>query len=153
MSVSAVFTTPSSQGEQGRIPLRQAAERRRVIEEGGKGAGIHASKASRDIAEVKLQEANSNMLASTLISEGRATRRSLKRQESAARRYRRRRRAYRELRAIVIGRWEALLGRGSQPRTARQKDATSRDGGPRADLHATSGMAAGRERLDALPAA
>ncbi len=137
------------QGKIGMILSGKPQERRRLIEE---AAGITRYKARKGIAEVKLQEATSNLLRlDDVISEVERALRSLKRQASAARRYQEKEKEYRELlEQVLLGRWAALAGRLAQLRAALE-GATSREAALAADLHRDeAALAAGRERLDEL---
>src|SRR5215216_4368523 len=81
------------QGKIGMILSGKPQERRKLIEE---AAGITRYKARKGIAEVKLQEATSNLLRlDDVISEVERALRSLKRQASAARRYQEKEKEYR----------------------------------------------------------
>ncbi len=137
------------QGKIGMILSGKPQERRRLIEE---AAGITRYKARKGIAEVKLQEATSNLLRlDDVISEVERALRSLKRQASAARRYQEKEKEYRELLELVLlGRWAALAARLAHLRSSLE-DATSREAALTADLHRDeASLAAGRERLDDL---
>ncbi|HEX3555018.1 MAG TPA: chromosome segregation protein SMC [Thermoanaerobaculia bacterium] len=137
------------QGKIGMILSGKPQERRRLIEE---AAGITRYKARKGIAEVKLQEATSNLLRlDDVISEVERALRSLKRQASAARRYQEKEKEYRELLELVLlGRWASLAARLAHLR-ASLADATSREAALTADLHRDeAALAAGRERLDEL---
>ncbi|HKI01140.1 MAG TPA: chromosome segregation protein SMC [Thermoanaerobaculia bacterium] len=137
------------QGKIGMILSGKPQERRKLIEE---AAGITRYKARKGIAEVKLQEATSNLLRiDDVISEVERALRSLKRQASAARRYQEKEKEYRELlEQVLLGRWAALSARLAGLKT-RIEDATSREAGLAADLHRDeAALAAGRQRLDEL---
>jgi chromosome segregation protein len=137
------------QGKIGMILSGKPQERRKLIEE---AAGITRYKARKGVAEVKLQEAMSNLLRlDDVISEVERALRSLKRQAGAARRYQEKEKEYRELlEAVLLGRWAALAARLAELK-ARIEDSTSREAGLAADLHRDeAALAAGRERLDEL---
>ncbi|HEX4963735.1 MAG TPA: chromosome segregation protein SMC [Thermoanaerobaculia bacterium] len=137
------------QGKIGMILSGKPQERRKLIEE---AAGITRYKARKGIAEVKLQEATSNLLRlDDVISEVERALRSLKRQASAARRYQEKEKEYRELlEQVLLGRWAALAARLAHLR-ASLEDATSREAALAADLHRDeAALAAGRERLEEL---
>ena len=137
------------QGKIGMILSGKPQERRKLIEE---AAGITRYKARKSVAEVKLQEAMSNLLRlDDVISEVERALRSLKRQASAARRYQEKEKEYRELlEQVLLGRWAALAARLAELR-ANIEDATAREAALAADLHRDeAGLAAGRERLDEL---
>ncbi len=137
------------QGKIGMILSGKPQERRKLIEE---AAGITRYKARKSVAEVKLQEAMSNLLRlDDVISEVERALRSLKRQAGAARRYQEKEKEYRELlEAVLLGRWAALSARLAELK-GRIEDTTSREAGLAADLHRDeAALAAGRERLDEL---
>jgi chromosome segregation protein len=137
------------QGKIGMILSGKPQERRKLIEE---AAGITRYKARKGIAEIKLQEAMSNLLRlDDVISEVERALRSLKRQAGAARRYQEKEKEYRELlEAVLLGRWAALAARLAELKT-RLEETTSREAGLAADLHRDeAALAAGRERLDEL---
>ncbi|HEY4573228.1 MAG TPA: AAA family ATPase, partial [Thermoanaerobaculia bacterium] len=137
------------QGKIGMILSGKPQERRKLIEE---AAGITRYKARKSIAEIKLQEAMSNLLRlDDVISEVERALRSLKRQASAARRYQEKEKEYRELlEAVLLGRWAALSARLAELK-GRIEDATSREAALAADLHRDeAALVAGRERLDEL---
>ena len=137
------------QGKIGMILSGKPQERRKLIEE---AAGITRYKARKGIAEIKLQEAMSNLLRlDDVISEVERALRSLKRQAGAARRYQEKEKEYRELlEAVLLGRWAALAARLDELKT-RLEETTSREAGLAADLHRDeAALAAGRERLDEL---
>jgi chromosome segregation protein len=137
------------QGKIGMILSGKPQERRKLIEE---AAGITRYKARKSIAEVKLQEAMSNLLRlDDVISEVERALRSLKRQAGAARRYQEKEKEYRELlEAVLLGRWAALSARLAELK-GRIEDATSREAALAADLHRDeASLVAGRERLDEL---
>lgn len=137
------------QGKIGMILSGKPQERRKLIEE---AAGITRYKARKSVAELKLQEATSNLLRlDDVISEVERALRSLKRQASAARRYQEKETEYRELlEQVLLGRWAALSARLTALK-ARIEDSTSREAGLAADLHRDeAALAAGRERLDEL---
>src|SRR3954453_8332893 len=137
------------QGKIGMILSGKPQERRKLIEE---AAGITRYKARKSIAEIKLQEAMSNLLRlDDVISEVERALRSLKRQAGAARRYQEKEKEYRELlEAVLLGRWAALAARLGELK-GRIEDATSREAALAADLHRDeAALVAGRERLDEL---
>ena len=137
------------QGKIGMILSGKPQERRKLIEE---AAGITRYKARKSVAELKLQEAMSNLLRlDDVISEVERALRSLKRQAGAARRYQEKETEYRQLlEQVLLGRWAALAARLSELKD-RIEDATSREAALAADLHRDeAALAAGRERLDDL---
>jgi chromosome segregation protein len=137
------------QGKIGMILSGKPQERRKLIEE---AAGITRYKARKSIAEVKLQEATSNLLRlDDVISEVERALRSLKRQASAARRYQEKEVEYRVLlEKVLLGRWSLMSVRLAELK-ALIEDSTSREAGLAADLHRDeAALAAGRERLDEL---
>ena len=137
------------QGKIGMILSGKPQERRKLIEE---AAGITRYKARKSVAEVKLQEAMSNLLRlDDVISEVERALRSLKRQAGAARRYQEKEKEYRELlEQVLLGRWAALSARLAELKT-RIEETTSREAALAADLHRDeASLAAGRERLDEL---
>jgi chromosome segregation protein len=137
------------QGKIGMILSGKPQERRKLIEE---AAGITRYKARKSVAELKLQEAMSNLLRlDDVISEVERALRSLKRQAGAARRYQEKETEYRQLlEQVLLGRWAALAARLAELKD-RIEDATSREAGLAADLHRDeASLAAGRERLDDL---
>jgi chromosome segregation protein len=137
------------QGKIGMILSGKPQERRKLIEE---AAGITRYKARKSVAEVKLQEAMSNLLRlDDVISEVERALRSLKRQAGAARRYQEKEKEYRELlEAVLLGRWAALAARLAELK-AGIEGSTSREAALAADLHRDeAALAAGRERLDEL---
>ena len=137
------------QGKIGMILSGKPQERRKLIEE---AAGITRYKARKSVAEVKLQEAMSNLLRlDDVISEVERALRSLKRQASAARRYQEKEVEYRKLlEEVLLGRWSSLAFRLLDLKS-RIEEATSREAALAADLHRDeAALAAGRERLDEL---
>ncbi|MFL6193091.1 MAG: chromosome segregation protein SMC [Thermoanaerobaculia bacterium] len=137
------------QGKIGMILSGKPQERRKLIEE---AAGITRYKARKSVAELKLQEAMSNLLRlDDVISEVERALRSLKRQAGAARRYQEKEKEYRELlEQVLLGRWAALAARLAELK-GRIEDATSREAALAADLHRDeAALAAGRQRLDEL---
>ena len=137
------------QGKIGMILSGKPQERRKLIEE---AAGITRYKARKSVAELKLQEATSNLLRlDDVISEVERALRSLKRQASAARRYQEKETEYRDLlEQVLLGRWAAFSFRLTTLK-ARIEDSTSREAALAADLHRDeAALAAGRERLDEL---
>jgi chromosome segregation protein len=111
------------QGKIGMILSGKPQERRKLIEE---AAGITRYKARKSVAELKLQEAMSNLLRlDDVISEVERALRSLKRQAGAARRYQEKEKEYRELlEGVLLGRWAALAARLTELK-GRIEDATS----------------------------
>src|SRR5215203_4164980 len=137
------------QGKIGMILSGKPQERRKLIEE---AAGITRYKARKGIAEVKLQEATSNLLRiDDVISEVERALRSLKRQASAARRYQEKEVEYRQLlETVLLGRWAALAARLAELK-GKIEETSTREAGLAADLHRDeASLAQGRERLDAL---
>src|ERR1700712_4681054 len=137
------------QGKIGIILSGKPQERRKLIEE---AAGITRYKARKGIAEIKLQEAMSNLLRlDDVISEVERALRSLKRQAGAARRYQEKEKEYRELlEAVLLGRWAALAARLAELKGGIE-GSTSREAALAADLHRDeAALAAGRQRLDEL---
>ncbi len=137
------------QGKIGLILSGKPQERRKLIEE---AAGITRYKARKSIAEIRLQEAMSNLLRlDDVISEVERALRSLKRQAGAARRYQEKEIEYRQLlEQVLLGRWAALAARLAELKE-RIEETTSREAGLAADLHRDeAALAAGRERLDEL---
>ncbi len=136
------------QGKIGMILSGKPQERRKLIEE---AAGITRYKARKSVAEVKLQEAMSNLLRlDDVISEVERALRSLKRQAGAARRYQEKEKEYRELlEGVLHGRWSNLHADLWQLKAGIEA-ATSREAALAADLHRDeAALAAGREQLDA----
>jgi chromosome segregation protein len=137
------------QGKIGMILSGKPQERRKLIEE---AAGITRYKARKTVAEVKLQEAMSNLLRlDDVISEVERALRSLKRQASAARRYQEKEKEYRELLELVLlGRWGSLSAKLDALRREIE-EATSREAELAADLHRDeAALAADRQKLDDL---
>src|SRR5215217_2728865 len=137
------------QGKIGMILSGKPQERRKLIEE---AAGITRYKARKSVAEIKLQEAMSNLLRlDDVISEVERALRSLKRQAGAARRYQEKEVEYRELlEKVLAGRWASLSARLHELRS-KIEEASTREAGLAADLHRDeAALAAGRERLDQL---
>ncbi|HLE84251.1 MAG TPA: chromosome segregation protein SMC, partial [Thermoanaerobaculia bacterium] len=137
------------QGKIGMILSGKPQERRKLIEE---AAGITRYKARKRVAEVKLEEARANLLRlDDVIGEVERALRSLKRQASAARRYKEQHAAYRELlERVLAGRWRRLRERLEELR-AELEAALSADAALAADLHRREAeLAAGRETLDRL---
>ncbi|HEX6200334.1 MAG TPA: chromosome segregation protein SMC, partial [Thermoanaerobaculia bacterium] len=138
--------------EQGRIGMilsGKPQERRRLIEE---AAGITRYKARKRLAEVKLEEARANLLRlDDVVGEVERALRSLKRQASAARRFKEKQGEYRELlERVLTGRWRRLQERLAELRRELQA-ALSRDAALAADLHRREAeVAEGREVLDRL---
>jgi len=139
------------QGKIGLILSGKPQERRKLIEE---AAGITRYKARKNVAEVKLQEATSNLLRlDDVISEVERALRSLKRQANAARRYQEKEKEYRVLlEQVLVGRWLALTAQLAELKS-RIEEATSREAALAADLHRDeAALAAGRERLEEVAA-
>ncbi len=96
--------------EQGRIGMilsGKPQERRRLLEE---AAGITRYKTRKRVAEVKLSEAEANLMRlDDIVSEVERALRRLKRQASAARRYQEREAEYHQLlEGVLLGRWSTL---------------------------------------------
>ncbi len=139
------------QGKIGMILSGKPQERRRLIEE---AAGITRYKARKRIAEIKLEEARANLLRlDDVIGEVERALRSLKRQASAARRYKEKQAEHRELlERVLLGRWRRLAGRIEGLRVELEAG-LSRDAALAAELHRREAeLAAGREELDRLAA-
>src|SRR3954451_669568 len=121
------------QGKIGMILSGKPQERRKLIEE---AAGITRYKARKSIAEIKLQEAMSNLLRiADVISEVERALRSLKRQASSARRYQEKEVEYRQLlEQVLLGRWATLAARLATLK-AQIEEASTREAGLAADLH------------------
>jgi len=137
------------QGKIGLILSGKPQERRKLIEE---AAGITRYKARKNVAEVKLEEATSNLLRlDDVISEVERALRSLKRQASAARRYQEKEKEYRALlEQVLLGRWSAMAALLAELKS-RIEETTSREAALAADLHRDeAALAAGRERLEEL---
>ncbi len=137
------------QGKIGMILSGKPQERRRLLEE---AAGITRYKARKRLAEVKLEEAAANLLRlDDIISEVERALRSLKRQASAARRYKTKEQEYRDLLMhVLLGRW-ALLRDRMGDLEEELGGLTDRD----AELTATlsrqeAALASGREELDEI---
>ena len=137
------------QGKIGMILSGKPQERRKLLEE---AAGITRYKARKRVAEVKLEEATSNLLRlDDIISEVERALRSLKRQAGAARRFKAREADYRTFRDQVLrGRWYLL--RSDLERLGETLSGhVDRDARLAADLHRDeAALATGREALDAL---
>ena len=137
------------QGKIGMILSGKPQERRKLLEE---AAGITRYKERKRVAEVKLEEALSNLSRlDDIISEVERALRSLKRQASAARRFQAKEREYHELlKQVLLGRWWLLRGRLDSV-DGQLAELLNRD----AELAATlargeAQLAEGREALDAL---
>ena len=139
------------QGKVGMILSGKPQERRKLLEE---AAGITRYKQRKRIAELKLEEATGNLLRlDDVISEVERSLRSLKRQASAARRFKTKQDEYRKLlRRVLAGRWSAA----HQRLTAVAEElagAQQREAGLAAELsRGEAELAAGRERLEELAA-
>lgn len=137
------------QGKIGMILSGKPQERRKLLEE---AAGITRYKERKRIAEVKLEEASSNLLRlDDIISEVARSLRSLKRQAGAARRFQEKQKLYREvLKQVLLGRWSLLRGR-LESLDEDLRTLTDRDAELSSDLHRNeASLVAGRERLDEL---
>jgi len=140
--------------EQGRIGMilsGKPQERRKLLEE---AAGITRYKQRKRLAEMKLEEATANLLRlDDVVFEVERSLRSLKRQASAARRYRRKQAEYRRLfRWVLLRRWSAVRDRlsGLENRLA---SAVDREAETTARLHRDdAALTEGRERLEDLAA-
>jgi len=138
--------------EQGRIGMilsGKPQERRKLLEE---AAGITRYKARKNIAEVKLEEATANLLRlDDIVAEVERALRSLKRQASAARRYKEKESEYRGLLArVLVGRHRLQSARLAELR-AQLEAATAGEAAVAADLYRDeAAIAAGREQLEAL---
>ncbi|MEM8930087.1 MAG: AAA family ATPase, partial [Acidobacteriota bacterium] len=137
------------QGKIGMILSNKPAERRKLLEE---AAGITRYKARKRVAEVKLEETLGNLMRlDDIISEVERSLRSLKRQASAARRYKAKEAEYHDLlRRTLLGRWVLQKGR-LDGLGGRVEGLENRE----AELTATlgkdeAGLAADREELDKL---
>ena len=140
------------QGRIGQILSGKPQERRRLLEE---AAGITKYKERRRIAEIKLEEARDNLSRlDDIVSEVERSLRSLKRQAGAARRFKERQSAYRELlHTVLLGRWSALHGRLAEAQR-RLAELNDRDAASTAELQtAEAELLRGREDLDELAAA
>jgi chromosome segregation protein len=139
------------QGKVGMILSGKPQERRRLLEE---AAGITRYKQRKRIAEIKLEEATANLQRlDDVISEVERSLRSLKRQASAARRYRTKQEEYRSLlRRVLAGRWSAAHTKLTAV-AADLAAAQEREAGLAAELsRGEAELAAGRERLEELAA-
>ena len=137
------------QGKIGMILSGKPQERRRLIEE---AAGITRYKQRKRLAEMKLEEATANLLRlEDVISEVERSLRSLKRQASAARRYKRKQAEYRRLfRWVLLQRWAAIRDRLAGL-DERLTEAVDREAEASAVLHRDeAALAEGRERLEEL---
>jgi chromosome segregation protein len=137
------------QGQVESILSGKPQERRRLIEE---AAGITKYKARKRVAEIKLEEANANLqrLEDVILEVERSVR-SLKRQASAARRYRENEAEQnRLLGAVLLRRWDLVQARLVELRR-RLADLRGQDAELQAALHrAEATLAAGREEAEAL---
>ena len=137
------------QGQIGMILSGKPQERRKLLEE---AAGVTRYKERRRIAEFKLEESLANLARlDDILSEVARSRRSLKRQANAARRYRQRQIEYRELRGKVLNaRWAALDGRLREGRKAIEL-ASAREAELTADLSRKEAtLASSREGFEEL---
>ena len=137
------------QGKIGMILSGKPQERRRLLEE---AAGITRYKARKRIAEVKLEEANANLLRlDDIVSEVERALRSLKRQANAARRYQEKEGEYHSLlRQVLLGRW-ALLLETTREVEDELEGLIERDAELSANLHrGEASLASGREELEEL---
>jgi chromosome segregation protein len=137
------------QGQVDSILSGKPQERRRLIEE---AAGITKYKARKRVAEIKLEEANANLerLEDVILEVERSVR-SLKRQASAARRYRENEAEHeRLLGAVLLRRWDAVQTRLAEIRR-RLGDLRTADAELAATLHAgEASLASEREQTEAL---
>jgi chromosome segregation protein len=137
------------QGQIGMILSGKPQERRKLLEE---AAGVTRYKERRRIAEFKLEESLANLARlDDILSEVERSRRSLKRQANAARRYRQRQIEYQELLGKVLNaRWAALHGRLRAGRKAIEL-ASAREAELTADLsRREAALAAAREAFEEL---
>ena len=137
------------QGQIGMILSGKPQERRKLLEE---AAGVTRYKERRRIAEFKLEESLANLSRlDDVLSEVERSRRSLKRQANAARRYRERQIEYQELRGKVLNaRWAALDERLREGRKAIEL-ATAREAELTADLsRREAALASSREDFEEL---
>ena len=137
------------QGKIGMILSGKPQERRRLLEE---AAGITRYKARKRLAEIKLEEATANLLRlDDIVSEVERSLRSLKRQASAARRYKEKETEYRDLlRQVLLGRW-ALLRERMGNVESELAVLVDRDAELTATLHRDEAtLAEGREEIDEL---
>ena len=135
------------QGKIGMILSGKPRERRKLLEE---AAGITRYKERKRIAEIKLEEALGNLLRlDDIVSEVSRALRSLKRQASTARRYKRLQAEYNDLlKQVLLGRW-ALLSTRLTGLTEELGERTDQDAALAADLHRDEAtLAEGRETLD-----
>ncbi|HVR28179.1 MAG TPA: AAA family ATPase [Thermoanaerobaculia bacterium] len=137
------------QGQVESILSGKPQERRRLIEE---AAGITKYKARKRVAEMKLEEANANLerLEDVILEVERSVR-SLKRQASAARRFRENEAEYnRLLGAVLLRRWDAFEASLAEIRR-RLADLRGQEAELAATLHrAEASLASGREATEAL---
>ena len=137
------------QGQVDSILSGKPQERRRLIEE---AAGITKYKARKRVAEIKLEEANANLqrLEDVILEVERSVR-SLKRQASAARRYRENEAEHtRLLGAVLLRRWDAVQSNLAEVRR-RLGDLRAADAELGAALHAAEArLAAAREETEAM---
>ena len=137
------------QGQVETILSGKPQERRRLIEE---AAGITKYKARKRVAEIKLEEANGNLqrLEDVILEVERSVR-SLKRQASAARRYRENEAEHGHLLgAVLLRRWDAVQARLHEVRH-RLGELRAADAELAAALHrAEALLTAGREETETL---
>jgi chromosome segregation protein len=137
------------QGQIGMILSGKPQERRKLLEE---AAGVTRYKERRRIAEYKLEESQANLeRLDDILTEVERSRRSLKRQANAARRYRQRQIDYQELRGKVLNaRWAGLHDRLRDGRKAIEL-ASAREAEQTADLSRSEAtLASSRERFEEL---
>ncbi len=135
------------QGKIGLILSGKPQERRRLIEE---AAGITRYKSRKRIAEVKLEEATANLLRlDDIVSEVERSLRSLKRQASAARRFKERQTIFQDLHDRVLrGRWFLLSSR-LESQTEQIAELTDTEASQTALLaRDEAALVEGREALD-----
>ncbi len=137
------------QGKIGMILSGKPQERRRLLEE---AAGVTRYKTRKRVAELKLEEASANLLRlDDIVAEVERAMRSLKRQASAAERYKEREAEYRELLVeVMTGRWRRLQSRladlAARLAAAGDQEAALAAGVARDEAE----VAAGRETLESL---
>ena len=139
------------QGKVGLILSGKPQERRRLLEE---AAGITRYKQRKRLAEIKLEEATANLLRlDDVVAEVERSLRSLKRQASAARRYKQAEQEHRRLlRQVLAGRW-ARARRRLAALAAELAAAEEAEAALAAELaRGEAELAAGRERAEGLAA-
>jgi len=139
------------QGKVGLILSGKPQERRRLLEE---AAGITRYKQRKRLAEIKLEEATANLLRlDDIVAEVERSLRSLKRQASAARRYKQAEEEHRRLlRQVLAGRW-ARARQKLAALAAELAVAEEAESGLAAELaRGEAELAAGRERAEELAA-